>query len=205
MRNKNSAPKGKGKVKQPKKTIRQTSKIPIGKETPKTKPTLIPLEEALKVLQAHGHTITENTVNQLAEISQIRHIYTGKPSDNSVQQKRLMLQALEKTLGVVTTAARLSGVARQTHYDWMVSDEEYNDCVKSLTDVALDFSEEKLFENIRAGKEASNIFYLKTKGKKRGYIETVHNMNQNFDDNNVHFYIPDNNRDTIEDAKIVNE
>ena len=40
-----------------------------------------------------------------------------------------------------------------------------------LDNVSLDYAESKLLENIRANKETSIIFYLKTKGKKRGYSE----------------------------------
>jgi len=36
-----------------------------------------------------------------------------------------MLQALEKSLGIVTTAAKQIGIDRTTHYDWYNKDPEY--------------------------------------------------------------------------------
>ena len=82
-----------------------------------------------------------------------------------------MLEALEKSLGVVTTAAKSVGIDRSTHYKWMESDPDYKAAVESLADVALDFAESQLHKQIQNGEVSSTIFYLKTKGKKRGYIE----------------------------------
>jgi hypothetical protein len=86
-------------------------------------------------------------------------------------RKQAMLQALEKTLGVVTTAARQAGIERTTHYNWLKEDAEYKRAVESIDDVALDFAESKLHSLIQNDDTAATIFYLKTKGKKRGYIE----------------------------------
>ena len=86
-------------------------------------------------------------------------------------RKKAMLAALEKSLGVVTTAARQVGIERTTHYNWLKEDEEYKRAVESLDDVALDFAESKLHSLIQNEDTAATIFYLKTKGKKRGYIE----------------------------------
>ena len=86
-------------------------------------------------------------------------------------QKKAMLEALEKALGVVTTACHTVGIARSTHYNWLNDDPDYKAAVDSLADVAIDFAESQLFKQIKGGIPASTIFYLKTKGKKRGYIE----------------------------------
>lgn len=90
---------------------------------------------------------------------------------NTQQKKQDMLVALEKTLGVVTSAARQVGIERTTHYYWMREDEDYKRAVESIDDVALDFAESKLHSLIQNDDTAATIFYLKTKGKKRGYIE----------------------------------
>jgi hypothetical protein len=86
-------------------------------------------------------------------------------------QKRAMIEALEKALGVVTTACKSVGISRSTHYLWMENDSEYQKLVIDLQDVALDFAESRLFKSIEGGSDTATIFYLKTKGKRRGYVE----------------------------------
>jgi hypothetical protein len=85
--------------------------------------------------------------------------------------KKAMLDALEKSLGVVTSACKSVGIARQTHYEWMKEDADYKAAVDELSDVAIDFAESQLHKQIREGNSTATIFFLKTKGKKRGYIE----------------------------------
>jgi ACT domain-containing protein len=87
------------------------------------------------------------------------------------QHKKAILEALEKSLGVVTTACKKVGVGRTTFYGWLKDDKDFADKVNDIQNIALDFVESKLFENIREGKTSEMIFYLKTKGKKRGYVE----------------------------------
>jgi hypothetical protein len=107
----------------------------------------------------------------------------------STLKKNAMLQALEKTMGVVTSACQIVGIDRTTHYLWMNNDEDYKAKVESLNDLALDFAESQLFELIKgahrevstpdgevirvqdAPNTSATIFYLKTRGKKRGYVE----------------------------------
>jgi hypothetical protein len=88
---------------------------------------------------------------------------------NLTLKKAAMLEALEKSLGVVTTAAKSIGITRESHYEWMRTDENYKAKVLSLADVALDFAESQLHKQIQNGEVASTIFFLKTKGKHRGY------------------------------------
>ena len=91
--------------------------------------------------------------------------------DKTEQHKKAILEALEKSLGVVTTACKKVGVGRTTFYGWLKEDKEFAEKVNDIQNIALDFVESKLFENIREGKTSEMIFYLKTKGKKRGYVE----------------------------------
>tara|TARA_R100001244_G_scaffold82340_1_gene63962 strand:- start:212 stop:562 length:351 start_codon:yes stop_codon:yes gene_type:complete len=89
----------------------------------------------------------------------------------TAHNKKKVLEALEKTLGIVTTACKKVGVSRSQFYGWVREDAEFSKAVDSVEGMALDFAESKLMENIGSKKETSIIFYLKTKGKKRGYIE----------------------------------
>lgn len=104
-------------------------------------------------------------------------------------KKDAMLQALTTSLGNVTEAAAAVGMSRETHYAWLKDDAEYAAAVASLKNVALDFAESQLKKLMEGAerqalthdgevvtiKDAPNtsavIFYLKTQGKQRGYIE----------------------------------
>lgn len=91
--------------------------------------------------------------------------------DKTEQHKKAMLEALEKSLGVVTTACKSVGIGRTTHYMWLDEDPQYKRDVESISDIAVDFAESSLHKQIKDGNPTSTIFFLKTKGKKRGYIE----------------------------------
>jgi Transcriptional regulator containing PAS, AAA-type ATPase, and DNA-binding domains len=90
---------------------------------------------------------------------------------NPTDKKKAMLEALEKSLGVITQACKMVGVHRSTHYEWLKTDEEYKTAVEELSEVAIDFAESHLHKLIKDGNPAATIFFLKTKGKGRGYIE----------------------------------
>ena len=91
--------------------------------------------------------------------------------DKTEQHKKAMIEALEKSLGVVTTACKSVGIGRTTHYMWLDEDPEYRRNVESISDIAVDFAESSLHKQIKEGNPTSTIFFLKTKGKKRGYVE----------------------------------
>jgi len=99
--------------------------------------------------------------------------------------KKEILEALEEHKGIVSSACASIGLARSTYYDWLKSDEVFKAAVDEIQEVAIDFVESKLMQKINgvftSGKDGevydnppsdtAIIFYLKTKGKKRGYIE----------------------------------
>jgi hypothetical protein len=112
-----------------------------------------------------------------------------EPTQNLTIKKDAMIQALTTSLGNVTEAAEKIGIRRETHYAWLKDDAEYSAAVASLKNVALDFAESQLKKLMEGAerqalthdgevvtiKDAPNtsavIFYLKTQGKQRGYIE----------------------------------
>jgi hypothetical protein len=89
------------------------------------------------------------------------------------KHKKAMLEALEKALGIVTSACKIVGISRETHYKWYREDARYKQQVDELGDVTLDFAESQLHHKIKDGDTTAIIFFLKTKGKKRGYIERM--------------------------------
>jgi len=92
-------------------------------------------------------------------------------ANKSDTKKEAMLEALEKSLGIVTTACNAVGINRSTHYDWMKKDSDYASAVKAIEGRTLDFAESHLHKLIKDGNPTATIFFLKTKGKARGYVE----------------------------------
>lgn len=112
-------------------------------------------------------------------------------AEKTDRRKTQMLEALRKTMGVVTKAAEMVGISRMQHYNWCEQDPAYKEATDDIIERKIDFVESKLFELINGvkvitkidGKEqsvyttppdkTSIIFFLKTVGKKRGYNERV--------------------------------
>ena len=80
-----------------------------------------------------------------------------------------MLEALEKSLGIVTNALKISGTAKTTYHRWINEDEAFAKDVKEVGNTALDFAESQLFKQMKDNNHSSTQFYLKNKGKGRGY------------------------------------
>jgi len=92
-------------------------------------------------------------------------------SNKKQHTKKAILTALEKSLGVVTTACRQVGINRTTYYKYLKEDQEFAKQVKDIENIALDFAESQLHKQISEGNTTATIFLLKTKGKSRGYVE----------------------------------
>ena len=86
-------------------------------------------------------------------------------------KKESMIKALEQSLGIVTVACKKAEIPRSTFYKWLNEDEEFKKQVIDIENIALDFAESQLHKQISDNSTSATIFYLKTKGKKRGYIE----------------------------------
>lgn len=87
-------------------------------------------------------------------------------------RKKAVLEALEQSLGVITTACRTAGISRSAYYEMCKEDPEFKAQTEEIQNITLDFVESQLFRQIREGNTHATIFYLKTKGKDRGYVES---------------------------------
>ena len=100
--------------------------------------------------------------------------------------KKKIYEAMCQTLGVLEPALKMiepeiqkRKALRRQFYRWMASDIEFNTDINSIEDISLDFAESKLKENMSKGSTTDIIFYLKTKGRKRGYEERSTVVNEN--------------------------
>lgn len=86
-------------------------------------------------------------------------------------KQKSMIKALKENLGNVTASCSAVGISRKTHYEWLREHPSYAKACEDIGEIVLDFAEGQLHKQIRQGNTASTIFFLKTKGKERGYIE----------------------------------
>ena len=119
-----------------------------------------------------------------------------KTDKNRHIKKESLLKALEKSLGIVTVACRNAQIHRSTFYKWLNEDEVFAKQVHDIDNIALDFAESHLHEQIKNSSTAATIFYLKTKGKKRGYIERQEITGVDGMPNNFQIEIIDKTEDT---------
>jgi len=81
--------------------------------------------------------------------------------------------ALRQANGLQAAAARSLGVSRTTISNYIEKYDEVSKAYDEANETTIDKVESKLLENVNAGNVIAQIFYLKTKGKHRGYVETM--------------------------------
>lgn len=106
-------------------------------------------------------------------------------------KKKELVEAMSQCYGIVTDACRKCDVPRSTYYLWLNDDPEFKKSIEDTQEQAIDFVEGKLFQKVngvtvRKGvdeetgediiydlppSDTAIIFFLKTKAKKRGYVE----------------------------------
>lgn len=101
---------------------------------------------------------------------------------DSNKKKSLFLKALAEARGNVSHACKVVGAPRSWFYDNKNKDSEFAKQVEEIEEAILDDAEKRLQDYIhgddnRAGITAT-IFFLKTRGKDRGYSERIETDNK---------------------------
>jgi len=84
--------------------------------------------------------------------------------------RSIIKEAIVKAYGNLSTAAKSLQVERATLYAW-IEQEGLDEAVQEGRNKRLDFAESMLDKGMKEGNMTAIIFYLKTQGKSRGYIE----------------------------------
>jgi len=87
--------------------------------------------------------------------------------------KARLLEALEKSLGIVTPACKEVGISRDRFYTYYHDDPEFKKKVDDIQNIQLDFVENQMFRKIKEGSERSILFYMRYRGRKRGYTDNI--------------------------------
>jgi hypothetical protein len=88
----------------------------------------------------------------------------------NIKQKDIIDVFRKKGCNISATCNAL-GISRQTYYNWLKNDEDLKIEIEDSKEAVLDNVESKLLAAINDGNITAIIFYLKTKGKHRGYVE----------------------------------
>lgn len=103
-------------------------------------------------------------------------------SPETKQNKIRLIKAMKVHHGLVSIACQAVGVSTRTYYNYIHNDPKFQVAVDECVDMNLDEVESHLFNQIASGNCASTIFYLKTKGARRGFIEPQHIQDTETDD-----------------------
>ena len=87
--------------------------------------------------------------------------------------KEAFIIAYKENFGNITISCESAGVSRSSYNVWVKNDPEFAKKLAEIEpeEIMLDFGEHKLMERIAKGDTLATMFLLKTKGKRRGYIE----------------------------------
>ena len=83
-------------------------------------------------------------------------------------EQKQFINTLKKSLGVVTVAIQQEGITRETYNEWLDNPFFTNE-VNKVNESSLDYVENQLMSLIKEGNLSAIQYYLKTKGKDRGY------------------------------------
>jgi len=95
-------------------------------------------------------------------------------SKTKVKESDVIKVYQKKGCNVSATCTAL-GISRQTFYSMKQKSQKLAEELDAIDESMLDYAESKLMEHISDGDVTSLIFFLKTKGKKRGYVERTEN------------------------------
>ncbi len=86
-------------------------------------------------------------------------------------KKKAFIEKLKNNLGNISKTCTACNISRSTFYNWKESDSAFSESIEEIDEFTLDTVEDSLLKQIKDGNTTATIFFLKTKGAKRGYIE----------------------------------
>lgn len=119
---------------------------------------------------------------------------------NPKKNKAKLLECLKDSLGIVQTACMKAGLSRDTFYHYCRTDPVFKEQVDDIYEIALDYVETRLLTKIKEGSEKSIHFYLRNKGRNRGYGDTL-DVTSNGDNITEIKLIPIKSKNDLDDSK----
>ena len=101
-----------------------------------------------------------------------------KGKSKTKRLKEQFIKAYAEQKGFISEVCIAVGISRQTFYRWKKNDKTFCEIIEDIEEGLIDFVESKLFNRIEKEDITAIIFFLKTKGKGRGYVERIEQLLQ---------------------------
>ena len=101
----------------------------------------------------------------------------GRPGYDEIDLAEKFVHQLKNNHNNITAACKALGVSRSTYNNFYNRSESFRQQIDDLSEEMVDFVEGKMFQIIdemEKGAPGLIMFYLKNKGKKRGYGDDGH-------------------------------
>ena len=95
------------------------------------------------------------------------------------KDKEVVLDALNRSSGIVASACKAAGISRFTFYKWLKEDSDFAEKVEDIKELQKDFAEALILKKMKEGDTTMIIFYAKTQMKDRGYSERLEHTGAN--------------------------
>lgn len=93
-----------------------------------------------------------------------------------------MAEAIRKSHGILAGAAAMLGCSRATVHKFVNRYQSCRDAYTEESETLVDFAEQQLYKEVQDRNITAIIFTLKTKGRKRGWVERQEIVTANVDD-----------------------
>lgn len=94
-----------------------------------------------------------------------------KKKETALTRKKAFIEILRSNAGNIKESCIKANIGRTTYYSWINDDIEFERRCDNVNEELIDYAESQLMKHITKGNLTAIIFYLKTKGQSRGYIE----------------------------------
>ena len=93
------------------------------------------------------------------------------------ERQNAFLNALGKNGNHLTNACNSIGISRTIVHKWRKNEPDFDLKYREVKEGVIDDVEGALYKKAMDGNVTAQIYFLKTQGKNRGYVETIHNVN----------------------------
>ena len=93
------------------------------------------------------------------------------PTNPTVIKKEQCINLFFSKTGNISELCKAMGIHRSTFYEWINTDKDFKEKIEAEKESLIDFAESKLFNLMNEKNITAIIFFLKSKGKERGYWE----------------------------------